>query len=86
MYVGAVLLLITGRIGISVLCNFSWVLRVGGKVVLRVLSVFVNYQVTFLHCFVYQIVEFSVGSLVNNLNILTKDPTEKFHNLIHKTM
>ena len=22
----------------------------------------------------------------NNFNILTKDPTEKFHNLIHKTM
>ena len=31
LYAGAVLLLITGRIGISVLCNFSWALRVGGK-------------------------------------------------------
>jgi len=35
LYAGAVLLLITGRIGISVLCNFSWALRVGGKALTR---------------------------------------------------
>jgi len=32
LYAGAVQLLITGRIGIIVLCNFSWALRVGGEV------------------------------------------------------
>ena len=31
LYAGAVLLLITGCTGISVLCHFSWALRVGGK-------------------------------------------------------
>ena len=31
IYAGAVLLLITGHIGISVVCNFSWALRVGAK-------------------------------------------------------
>jgi len=31
LYAGAVLLFITGRIGILVLCNFSWALRTGGE-------------------------------------------------------
>ena len=61
LYAGAVLLLITGRSWISVLCNFSWALRVGGEAFFCVKNFylfFVNNQVTFLHCFVYQIVEF----------------------------
>ena len=61
LYAGAVLLLITGRIGISVLCNFIWASKVGGEAFFCVKSFicfFVNNQVTFLHCFVYQIVEF----------------------------
>ena len=56
LYDGAVLLLITGRIGISVLFNFSWALRVGGEAFFCIKNFicFVNNQVTFLHCFVYQ--------------------------------
>ena len=30
LYAGAVFLLITGRIGISVLCSFNWALSLGG--------------------------------------------------------
>jgi len=31
LYAGAVLFLIIGQIGISVLCNFSWAMRTAGK-------------------------------------------------------
>jgi len=60
-YAGAVLLLMTGPIGISVLCNFIWALRVVREASFSVknfIFFFVNNQFTFLHCFVCQIVEF----------------------------
>ena len=71
-FAGAVLLLITGCIGISVLCNFSWALRVGGEAFFCVMSFicfFVNNQVT---CIVLciKLWNFSVGSLLNMLKLL----------------
>jgi hypothetical protein len=78
LYAGAVLLLITGHIGVSVLCNFSWALRVGGNYTGGQRQ---NYSDSN---------EYSekVHSFLNakNFNILTKDLIEKFHYLIHKTV
>ena len=53
LYAGAVLFLITGRIGISVLCNFSWDLKVDGKALFCVKS-FISFLsiIRLLYCIV----------------------------------
>ena len=58
---------------ISVLCNFIWVLRVGGEAFFCVRSficVFVNNEVIFLYCLCIKLWNFSIGSLVNMLKLL----------------
>ena len=73
LYAGAVLLLIAGRIGISVLCNFSWALRVGGEAFFCVKNFICFLSIIRLpFCIVLCIKLWNslVGSLVNMLKLL----------------
>ena len=73
LYAGALLLLITGRIGTFVLWNFSWALRVGDEAFFCVKN-FICFLsiIRLLSCIVLciKLWNFSFGSLVNMMKLL----------------
>ena len=77
---------ITGRIGIPILCNFSWVLRTGGECFLCVRNYICRLSMIELHSFIVLFISFwnlLVGSLVRVLKFLVvmKDCTLSAYSL-----
>ena len=73
LYAGAVLLFITGRIGIPVLCNFIWALRTGGECFFCVRNFICGLSMIELHSCIVLFISFwnfLVGSLVRVLKLL----------------
>jgi len=73
LYAGAVQLLITGRVGIPILCNFNWAFRLGGVAFFCVKYFIWRLSIIRLHsCIVLYISfwNFSVGSLISVLKLL----------------